>query len=163
MERSRCISFVTMEIKTVLFWQKGRDIVVLFWWNVALAAAATSPRRTPPSKPKRISDWQSGFQGNFSSSGSRIWLTRDISSDGLIITMVMFQLCVRLNEIFDLRCPNFWVKSVWALAKASSSMYTAGLLAATKYCTFLMLQPRTYISRPHTAAVDLPTPALQWT
>lgn len=59
--------------------------------------------------------------------------------------------------------PNFWRKSSSARAKASSSMYTAGLLAMRKYCTFLGLQPITYWSQPQTAAVDLPTPALQWT
>lgn len=59
--------------------------------------------------------------------------------------------------------PNILMKLSWALTRASSSMYTAGRLAVTKYCTFLRLQPRTYMRRPHTAAVDLPTPALQWT
>lgn len=60
-------------------------------------------------------------------------------------------------------CPNILTKSPWALTRASSSTYTAGLHAVTKYCTFRRLQPRTYIRKPHTAAVDRPTPALQWT
>lgn len=67
------------------------------------------------------------------------------------------------EEMDNRSCPNFRRKSAWARTRASSSMYTAGLLAVTKYCTFLRFQPRTYMSRPHTAAVDRPTPALQWT
>ena len=42
-------------------------------------------------------------------------------------------------------------------------MYTAGLLATRKYCTFLRFQPSTYWSQPQTAAVERPTPALQCT
>lgn len=67
------------------------------------------------------------------------------------------------REMDERSGPNILMKLSWALTRASSSMYTAGRLAVTKYCTFLRLQPRTYMRRPHTAAVDLPTPALQWT
>lgn len=163
MERSHCLSFVTMEINTVLT-ERGRCCCIVLM-KCCCGSMETVPFKIKSTliKHQRISDWQSGFQSNFSPSGSSICLTWDISSDSIIITMLIFQLCVRPNEIFDLSCPNLWVKSVWALTKASSSMYTAGLLAVTKYCTFLMLQPRTYIRSPHTAAVDLPTPALQWT